>query len=285
MGSLRRNVPFITDKLNNMLSEITLQIIIFYALAGIFAGLIGGMVGLSGGVIIVPVLHFLFIKQGFPPSLLMQLAVTTSLATIIITSSSATYVHHKKGAVLWATVRRLAPGLLIGACLGAMLADSVSSTVLRMTFGVFEILVAIQIWMNFKPQAHAALPGTPGLVGSGVGIGLLSTLMGIGGGTLTVPFLLWCNVNIRNAVAVSSACGFPIAIAATIALIIVGWDEQEVPMHSLGYLYWPAALIISAMTLFSAPLGARLAHYLPIPTLKRVFAIVLVIVGLRMLLH
>lgn len=268
-----------------MFSEITLQIITIYALTGIFSGLIGGMVGLSGGIIIVPVLHFLFIQQGFSSSILMQLAVTTSLATIIITSLAATYVHHKKNAVSWPTVNRLAPGLLIGACLGAILADSVSSHVLRITFGVFEILVAIQIWMDFKPKAHAALPSTSGLVGSGVGIGLFSTLMGIGGGSLTVPFLLWCNVNIRNAVAVSSACGFPIAITATTALIIAGWGNQNVPTPSLGYLYWPAALIISVMTLFSAPLGARLAHYLPVPILKRVFAIVLVIVGSRMLVQ
>jgi len=266
-----------------MFTEITLQIIVFYALAGIFAGLIGGMIGLSGGVIIVPVLHFLFIKQGFPLEILMQLAVTTSLATIIVTSSSATYVHHKKGAVLWPAVNRLTPGLLIGALLGAVVADYVSSTVLRTIFGVFEVLVGIQIWLDLKPKAHSALPETSGLVGSGVGIGLLSTLMGIGGGTLTVPFLLWCNVNMRNAVAVSSACGFPIAIAATTALIIAGWDEQGVPANSLGYLYWPAAIIISAMTIFSAPLGARLAHYLPIVTLKRVFAVVLVVVGIRML--
>jgi len=267
-----------------MLAEISLQIIVIYALAGLFAGLIGGMVGLSGGVIIVPVLHYFFIEQGFPLTILMQLAVTTSLATILVTSLSATYVHYKKGAVLWPTVNRLVPGLLIGACLGALLADSVSSSVLRIVFGVFEILVGIQIWLDFKPKAHAALPDTPGLVGSGVGIGLLSTLMGIGGGTLTMPFLLWCNVNLRNAVAVSSACGFPIAVAATTALIITGWDEQNLPAHTFGYLYWPAALIISCMTLFFAPLGARLAHYLPIQTLKRVFAIVLVLVGIRMLM-
>lgn len=267
-----------------MLAEITLQIIVFYALAGLIAGLIGGMVGLSGGVIIVPVLHFLFIKQGFPLPILMQLAVTTSLATILVTSSSATFVHHKKGAVLWPTVNHLVPGLLIGACLGALLADSVSSTVLRIAFGVFEILVGIQVWLDFKPKAHSTLPATPGLIGSGVGIGLVSTLMGIGGGTLTVPFLLWCNINIRNAVAVSSACGFPIAVAATTAMIMTGWDEANLPENTVGYLYWPAALIISAMTIFSAPIGARLAHFLPIQTLKRVFAIILILVGIRMLM-
>lgn len=266
-----------------MLLEITLQTIVIYALTGVFAGLIGGMVGLSGGIIIVPVLHFLFMQQGFPPSLLMQLAVTTSLATIIITSLSATYVHHKKGAVLWPTLNRFAPGLLLGACLGAILADSVSSNVLRIVFGVFEILVAMQIGFELKPRAQTALPGTTGLIGSGVGIGLLSTLLGIGGGSLTVPFLLWCNVNIRNAVAVSAACGFPIAVAATTALVIAGWENPELPVHSLGYLYWPAALCIIAMTVFSAPVGARLAHYLPIQTLRRIFAVVLAIVGIRML--
>jgi uncharacterized protein len=268
-----------------MLSEITIQIIVIYALTGVFAGLIGGMVGLSGGIIIVPVLHFLFIQQGFPSSILMQLAVTTSLATIIITSMSATYVHHQKRAVLWPTVNRFAPGLLIGACLGAVMADSVSSNVLRVVFGVFEILVAIQIGLELKPKAHSTLPGTTGLVGSGAGIGLLSTLLGIGGGSLTVPFLLWFNVNIRNAVAVSAACGFPIAVAATTALVIAGWDNPEQPVHSLGYLYWPAALCIIAMTVFSAPMGARLAHYLPIPTLRRIFAVVLAIVGIRMLIQ
>ena len=135
-----------------------------------------------------------------------------------------------------------------------------------------------------KPRAQTALPGTTGLIGSGVGIGLLSTLLGIGGGTLTVPFLLWCNVNIRNAVAISSACGFPIAIVGTTSMVIAGWNNQDAPANSLGYLYWPAALIIIAMTIFFAPMGARLAHYLPIPTLKRVFAVVLAIVGILMLI-
>ncbi len=264
-----------------MFLEITIQTIMFYALAGITAGLIGGMTGLSGGVIIVPALHFLFIQQGAAPSILMQLAVTTSLATIIITSAAATYAHHKKNAVLWPTVQRLAPGLFIGAGVGGLLADSVSSSALQIIFGIFEILVGIQIGLDLKPKTQTVLPGTLGLAGAG--IGLFSTLMGIGGGTLTVPFLLRCNVTIRNAVAVSSACGFPIAVAATVVLIMAGWDQSNTPPYSLGYLYWPAALIMGAMTLFAAPLGAQLTHYLPIRTLKRIFAIVLVSVGVRML--
>lgn len=268
-----------------MLSELTLFIILAYALAGLFAGLIGGMLGLGGGIIIVPVLHYLFLQQNFPSVTLMQMAVTTSLATIVVTAISATYVHHKKGAVIWSSVYKLALGIMFGACFGALLADTVSSNFLRITFGIFEILVAIQIGMEFKPKAKMSLPGTTGLVFSGGGIGFLSTLLGIGGGTLTVPFLLFCNVNIRNAVAISSACGLPIAVAGSTAMIIAGWNNYDVPVHSFGYLYWPAALIIMMMTVFFAPLGARLAHYLPIAILKRIFAIVLVIVGLKMLIQ
>lgn len=267
-----------------MFFELTLQMMAIYALTGVFAGLIGGMLGLGGGIIIVPVLHYLFIQQGFPPAIIMHLAVTTSLATIIITSISSTYTHHLKSAVLWPVVNRIAPGILIGASLGAVLADSLSSNTLRIVFGVFEILVAIQIGLELEPKAKTKLPETNGLLGSGVGIGLFSTLLGIGGGTLTVPFLLWCNVNIRNAAAVSSACGFPVAVAGTTALIIAGWNS-DVPVNSLSYLYWPAAMCIIAMTVFFAPMGARLAHHLPVSTLKRIFSILLMIVGLRMLIQ
>ncbi|MCG8379663.1 MAG: sulfite exporter TauE/SafE family protein [Proteobacteria bacterium] len=261
------------------------MIIIAYAVAGVFAGLIGGMLGLGGGIVIVPILHYLFTQQDFPTMTLMHVAVTTSLATIIITSISATYTHHRKKAVLWSVVFRFAPGILVGAGLGAILADSLSSDLLRITFGIFEILVAIQIAFELKPEAKMSLPGTKGLAGSGIGIGLCSTLLGIGGGTLTVPFLLWCNVHIRNAVAISSACGFPIALAGTTAMIIAGWNEIDLPKNSFGYLYWPAALIIVAVTVIFAPLGARLAHYLPVKTLKRLFAVILVIVGVRMLMQ
>lgn len=268
-----------------MFIELSLQIIAIYILTGVLAGVIGGMLGLGGGIIIVPVLHFVFLQQGFPASVLMHLAVTTSLATIMVTSFSATYTHHKKGAVLWPVVNRFAPGIVIGAGLGALIADALTSDFLRITFAVFEILLAIQIWFDLKPKAQLTLPKTPAMICSGTAIGLFSTLLGIGGGSLTVPFLLWCNVNIRNAVAVSSACGFPIAVAGTTALIIAGWDNPALPANAMSYLYWPAALIIIAMTVFFAPLGAHLAHYLPVNTLKRTFSLLLLIVGVRMLLQ
>ena len=259
------------------------MIMIAYAAAGILAGLVGGMLGIGGGIVIVPVLHYLFQYQGFPASSLMQVVIATSLATIVVTSVAATYAHHRKGAVLWPVLFRFVPGLLIGSCLGAMLADIVSSDFLRFIFGAFEILVALQIGFNLTPGARTALPNASVLAGSGTGIGFFSTLLGIGGGTLTVPFLLWHNVNIRNAVAVSSACGFPVAVAGTATMIVAGQDNSGLPEHAFGYLYWPAALLIMAMTVVFAPYGAKLTHYLPVDILKRLFAVLLFIVGVRML--
>ncbi len=267
-----------------MFAELSPLIIFYYALGGIFAGLVGGLLGLGGGIIVVPLLHILFNLQQFPASSLMQVAVTTSLATVIVTSLAATRVHHNKGAVLWPLVASLAPGIVIGAGLGALLADALSSDVLRIAFGLFEILVAIQIALDFKPRASVSLPAAPGLALSGSGIGFLSTLLGIGGGTLTVPYLLFCRVAVHNAVAVSSACGLPIAVAGMTAMIISGLDNPQLPVHSVGYLYWPGALIIITMTIFFAPMGARLAHRLPVLTLKRCFSVVLFLVGLKMLL-
>ena len=267
-----------------MLVEITIQTIAIYALTGIFAGLIGGMLGLGGGIIIVPVLHYVFTQQGFASSVVMHQAVTTSLATIIITSLFATYTHHQKKAVSWSIVNRIAPGALLGACLGALVADSLSSNILRILFGLFEILVAIQIWFEIKPMSNISLPGAGGFTISGLGIGLFSTLLGIGGGTLTVPFLLWLNQHMRSAVAISSACSIPIALVATITFIFVSRDNSNIFTHSIGYLYWPAALIIVMMTIFFAPIGARLAHYLPIEILKHIFAVLLMFIGVKMLI-
>ncbi len=266
-----------------MLAELTPLVVIYYACGGLFAGLIGGLLGLGGGIVIVPVLHYLFQQQGFPTATLMQIAVTTSLCTIIVTSLSSTYVHHRKQAVIWPCVYRLSPGILLGAGLGAIVADSISSDALRLAFGIFEILVALQIAFELRPEAKLELPGTGGMTSAGGVIGFLSTLLGIGGGTLTVPWLLFCRIPVHNAVAISAACAFPIAVAGSLAMTISGFDNPELPPHTIGYLYWPAALIIIAMTVVFAPLGARLAHHLPVITLKRIFSVVLLFIGVKML--
>ena len=266
-----------------MLIELSLEMLSLYALTGLVAGCIGGILGLGGGIIIVPALHFLFLQQGMSQQYLMQISVTTSLATIIVTAIPSTWVHHRKHAVIWPIVIVMAAGILLGAGAGALLADTLSSQYLQYIFGCFEILIAAQILLNYKSKALVALPGKPGQFFAGGIIGSLSTLLGIGGGTLTVPYLLYCQVAMRNAVAVSSACGFPIALAGTLFLIIAGFDNPELPKHTIGYLYWPAALTIVTMTLISAPIGARLTHHVSVTILKRCFAIVLFVVGMKML--
>ncbi len=254
-----------------------------YLVLGVVAGLVGGLLGLGGGILIVPALLFLFIWQGMPADILMHLAVATSLFTIVFTSISSSYAHHKHQAVLWPQVFLLTPGIIIGAVFGAFLADYISSDILRRLFGIFEILVACQIGFSVKPSAQRSLPGRNGMLIAGGGIGTLSTILGIGGGTLTVPFLVWCHVNIRKAVATSSACGFPIALSGTLTMIYTGLDSNSLPENTIGYVYWPAALLILVTSVLFAPVGAKLAHSIPVDSLKRVFAIVLACVGLRML--
>ncbi|MCI0591285.1 MAG: sulfite exporter TauE/SafE family protein, partial [Gammaproteobacteria bacterium] len=228
-------------------------------------------------------LFFLFLWQGYPAEALMQMAVASSLATVIFTAISSTYAHHRRDAVLWQSVLLLAPGIALGSVVGAIFADYLSSDILRMVFGIFQLFVATQLVLGADPSAHRDLPGAVGMVSTGAGIGALSTLLGIGGGTFTVPFLLWCNVSIRDAVATSAACGFPIAVVGTAGLVAMSWNEEMLPFGSTGYVYWPAVAAIAATSVLGAPLGARFAHTLPVPLLRRLFAIVVAVVGIRML--
>ena len=258
--------------------------VIIYLLLGAFAGLVAGLLGVGGGLIIVPVLVFIFTDQGLAEHLIVHLAVGTSLATIVFTSISSVRAHHQHGAVLWPVFWQLTPGIVVGAWLGAAFADVLASDQLRRFFGVFELLVAIQMTFNVKPRPHRQLPGRPGMLGAGGVIGAISAIVGIGGGTMTVPFLVWCNVVMRKAVATSSACGLPIAIAGATGFIVTGWNAIDLPAYSSGYVYWPAFLGIVIASILTAPIGARLAHRLPAAQLKRIFAILLYILGLRMLL-
>lgn len=254
-----------------------------YLLIGLLAGVIGGLMGLGGGIVIVPALYFLFVWQGFPAGSIMQLAVATSLATIVFTAIASTRAHHLRSAVLWPVVKGLTPGIVLGAAVAGFLVARLPSDTLRVAFGLFEIAVAAQIAFGAKPPPQRTLPGRGGQFAAGGVIGGLSTILGIGGGTLTVPFLLWCNVNIHKAVATASACGLPIALVGTLALIASGWREPELPSDTLGFVYWPAALAIIVASFIAAPWGVRLAHALPVDTLKRVFAVVLALIGLRMI--
>jgi len=255
-----------------------------YGAVGAFAGVLAGLFGVGGGLVIVPVLALLFAQAGIAPEVLMHLAIGTSLATIVFTSISSVRAHHRRGAVRWDVVWQLTPGIVLGAWLGAALAERLSGDWLRYVFGVFELLVALQMGLNLRASPHRTLPGRPGMGAVGGVIGGVSAIVGIGGGTMTVPFLQWCNVPMRQAVATAAACGLPIAVAGALGFIISGWHNQQLPPLSSGYLYWPAFAGIVAASVLFAPLGARLAHTLPAAQLKRFFALFLALLGVRMLL-
>lgn len=260
-----------------------LSSLLLYAVVGAFAGVLAGLFGVGGGLIIVPALVFVFAGQQVSGEVAVHLAIGTSLATIVFTSLSSIRAHHRRGAVLWPVVLRLAPGIVVGVWLGAGVAKLLPAQALRGVFGVFELLVALQMAFSRPPAPHRSLPGGAGMFAAGSLIGGVSALVGIGGGSLTVPFLLWCRITMQRAVATSSACGLPIALAGALGFAVTGWNAPGLPAWSSGFIYWPALLGIALFSVLTAPLGARLAHNLSPARLKLFFAAFLAVLGLKML--
>jgi uncharacterized membrane protein YfcA len=261
-----------------------LTIILIYLGLGLAVGVLAGLLGVGGGLIIVPMVVFTLTWQGVPSQHLMHLALGTSLASIIFTSVSSFWAHHRRGAVHWLVVRRIVLGILVGTFLGSCLASRMSTNLLKGVFVVFLYYMGFQMLANKKPKPTRELPGPLGLFGVGNGIGVVSSLVGIGGGSLSVPFMVWCNLTVHDAIGTSAAIGFPIAIAGTIGYIVNGLQVSGLPPYCLGYVYLPALAGIVAASVLTAPLGARLAHRLPVTSLKRVFALLLFIMGTQMLI-
>lgn len=241
------------------------------------------MLGIGGGLIIVPVLYFIFSTLGYEAQQLMHMALATSLATIIITSISSTRAHHKKKAILWPLVFLLSPGIILGAWSGVFFASQINSDYLRTIFSLFEFTVALNLLLNKRPGRHDAKINKIIATIGGYVIGLISAIVGIGGGTLTVPFLHWFNVHMRNAVATSAACGFPIALIGTLSFIYVSYDLPISGSHSIGYLQYDAFVFISISSYFFAPLGASVAHSIPEKALRLSFSALLFILAIIML--
>lgn len=261
-----------------------IEIGVVFLVLGCIAGLIGGLFGVGGGIIMVPILAVMFQFQGFPEDHIMHLALGTSLAAVVFTSVAATIEHQKKKAVSWCIVAWFAPGLMLGGLLGAAVADLFSSIVLQRIFGLFEIAMGVYMFMGaaITTQLRKRLASIE-LIGTGTLIGALSTIMGIGGGTMTVPYLNWRGRAMTEAVASSSACGFVISLFGSLGYLYVGMDAQGLPEYTLGYLYCPAFVLLGIGTLIFAPVGARLAHRLPVSNLKYLFSIILFVVGCAML--
>lgn len=260
-----------------------LTILMTYLGFGAIAGVLAGLLGVGGGLIIVPMVVFCLTSQGTSQESIMHLALGTSMASIMFTSVSSFWAHHKRGAVHWAVVRRMVPGILVGTFLGSCVASRLSTNFLKVFFVVFLYYVAFQMLTNKKPKPSRGLPGNIGMFGAGSTIGVVSSLVGIGGGTLSVPFMMWCNLAVHEAIGTSAAIGFPIAIAGTVGYLFNGMNASGLPEYSLGYVYLPALAGIVCASVLTAPLGVRLAHTLPVTKLKRVFAVLLVAVGTKML--
>ncbi|MGJ8671133.1 MAG: sulfite exporter TauE/SafE family protein [Oceanococcus sp.] len=260
---------------------------LIYGVCGAVAGVLAGLFGVGGGLVIVPVLVSVFTWQSLGSGFVMQLALGTSLTTIIATSASSTWSHHRRGSVRWDLFIRLAPGIVLGTWLGAGLADVSNSEGLRVGFGIAECALGIYLWFK-RPAAERAAPETNWnwQNSSAVGgvIGVISALAGIGGGTLTVPYLLRGGLLMNRAVATSAACGLPIAVSGSLSYVVWGWGEVGLPAAATGYVYWPAALGIVSFSVLCAPFGAYLAHRLPEKILKKAFAALLILLGLKMLL-
>lgn len=256
---------------------------IAYLLMGLFVGLFAGMLGIGGGTMLVPLMVFVFTAQHFPDDRILHLALGTSLTSIVFTSISSLRAHHRHGAVRWNIVRAASPGLVIGTLGGTFIADWLDSRYLAIFFVVFVYYSAAKLFGNSKPKATRQLPGTLGIsVASGI-VGIISSLVGAGGGVVSIPLMIMCNVPVRHAVGTSAALGLPIAIAGAIGYIYNGLGQTHLPAMSIGYVYIPALIGLVIGTFITVPIGARAAHSMPVNRLKRIFAVILFLLATDML--
>ena len=248
---------------------------------GAVVGFFAGLLGIGGGIIIVSSLALMFAAHGFAPAHVMHLAIGTSLAAIVFGSWSSFRAHHRHGAVDWGIVKRMTPGLLAGVLLGAIAARFVTSAFLKYFFLGFTLFVTAQMVFNLRPKPSRQLPGNAALTFLALVIGVCSSLFGGGAAAIGVPFLTWCNVSVHRAIGTVAAMGFPVAIAGAVGYAVAGWNAPDVPPWSLGFIYLPAFVGISATSMLTAPLGARLAHRLKGAQLRRIFAVFLILMGVK----
>ncbi len=259
-------------------------LIIQLALLGLGTGFLAGLLGIGGGMLMVPFITLILSGRGVGPDLAVKMAIATSMATIIFTSISSVRAHHKRRAVRWDLVKGLAPGIVLGGAVASMgVFAMLKGSWLALFFAAFVSFSATQMFLDKKPAPTRQVPGTAGLISAGGVIGFLSGLVGAGGGFVSVPFMAWCNVAMHNAVATSAALGFPIALANVVGYILSGQSVPNLPPHSFGYIWLPALAVIASASVLTAPLGARAAHKLPIKQLKLIFSSVLYLLAAYML--
>ena len=254
-----------------------------YALTGVFAGFLAGYLGIGGGLVLVPALSWIFSRDPATANVAVQMAVATSLATMLFTSMSSLLAHHRRGAILWSLVRQMIPGLLAGALLGSIIADRIGNAALGNIFGVFALIVGLQMLRGTRQTGSHSLPGRLAVTGTGFGIGTVSSLLGIGGGSMTVPWMLWYGQRVQNAVATAAACGYPIAIAGTLGFVMLG-DSSSTAL-TMGYVHLPALAGVAVFSVLGAPLGVAAVHRSSPLLAKRFFAAFLLLVAVKMLMR
>lgn len=259
-----------------------LTFLLIYLTIGLMAGFVAGLLGVGGGLVLVPVLSWAYANQGFPVAYTIHMALGTSLATILFTAVSSLRAHHGHAAVRWEVVRRITPGIVLGTLAGSLAAAKLPDTALRLFFTLFLFYAATQLLRGARPKAQRPLPGWAGMSAAGLMIGFVSSWAGIGGGTLSVPFLAWCNVRFQQAIGTSAAIGLPIALAGAAGYAWAGQGVAALPAGSLGFIYLPALAAVASMSMVAAPWGARLTHRLPVLQLRRMFAVLLYLLGLYM---
>jgi len=255
-----------------------------YFLLGAFVGFFAGLLGIGGGLILVPVLSWMFDAQHLGGEQNLHLALGTSMAAILYTAASSARTHYAHGAVNMGIVRGMTPGLLLGTLLGTLFASGSPQLYLSVFFALFVYFAAAQMLLGFKPKATRQLPGRAGMTLVGSGIGAISSLVSIGGGTLSVPYMLWHNIPFKQAIGTSAALGFPIALGGTLGYVATGLMLHTLPGGTLGFVYLPALFMLIFGSAFTTPLGAKATHRLPLKPLRSGFAILLLVLATRMLL-
>ena len=259
-----------------------------YLLIGSVIGFMAGLLGIGGGMVLVPILLFVFGLQGpdagFPPAHLMHMALATAMATIPFTSASSMRAHHVRGSVDWRVVLGMLPGLALGAALGTLVAGTVPGRPLAIFFAAFIFYAATAMFFDLKPKGTRVLPGRLGLVLVGAVVAFLSSFLAAGAAFMTIPFMTRCNLPLKRAVGTAAAIGFPLGLAASIGYVMAGLQAGPLPQYSLGFIYLPALAMIVVPSMLTAPLGASASHRMPIKQLRFVFALTLYGIALRMLI-
>lgn len=257
-------------------------ILVVYLAVGVFVGILAGLLGIGGGTVIVPILSITLPLQNVNFDVVHHMALATSMANIMFTSVASARSHSKRGTVRWDVVKAMSPGLLLGTLGGTFVVSSIPTVPLKIIFCVFLTYTAVQMIMDVKPKGSRHLPGVLGLFLAGTFVGIVASFVGIGGGVLIIPFLTLCNVPMINAIGASAAMGFPIAVAGTIGFIYNGWGNVSLPEYSLGFVYLPALAGLVVASMLATPYGVKLSHTMPVKTLKRCFALLLLAMAGRM---